>query len=122
MYNFDLVASSLSFGASIGSDFERRSAWECFERFRAIYPEPQSIQITGPNRAFALNRLDKVARANLANRPRPNVIMRQPRTEVREHRYLNLFDVMKKSAKNREKERAKSQGNSYISLTELITR
>ena len=110
LYNFELVAATLSFPGSSVSDLEKRSAWECFEKFRAIYPEPQNIQIVGPNRNAALNRLEKGNRLSVSstNRPKPNVIVRQPRLEVRNHRYLNLFDVMKKSAKNREKSR--SQG------------
>lgn len=108
MYNFDLVASTLSFSGSSVSDLERRSAWECFEKFRSIYPEPQNIQYLGPNRNLAISRLEKSVRLNMSsmNRPRPNAISRQPRLEVRNHRYLNLFDAMKKSAKNREKSKA----------------
>ena len=111
MYNFELVASTLSFSASSISDLERRSAWECFEKFRAIYPEPQNIQLAGPHRNLALNRIDKGIRLSMSsmNRTRPNAIVRQPRLEVRNHRYLNLFDAMRKSAKNREK--TKAQGN-----------
>jgi hypothetical protein len=67
----------------------------------------------GPNRNAAVARLDKLDKSNrlsggAMNRPKPNTIIRQPRLEVRNHRYLNLFDAMKKSAKNREK--SKSQG------------
>jgi chromatin modification-related protein VID21 len=110
MYNFELVASTLSFSGTSVSDLEKRSAWECFEKFRAIYPEPQNIQLTGPNRNTAMNRLEKGNRLSVSStsRLKPNTIVRQPRMEVRNHRYLNLFDVMKKSAKNREK--SKSQG------------
>lgn len=110
LYNFELVASTLSFPGTSASDLEKRSAWECFEKFRTIYPEPQNIQLTGPNRNSAMNRLEKGNRLSVSsgNRPKPNTIVRQPRLDVRDHRYLNLFDVMKRSAKNREK--AKSQG------------
>lgn len=107
-YNFDLVASSLAFSASSVSDLERRSAWECFEKFRSIYPEPQNIQLAGPNSKLALQRLQ--SRVSMNQRPRPNAIHRQARLDVRNHRYLNLFDAMKKSAKNREK--SKAQGTS----------
>lgn len=106
-YNFDLVASSLAFSASSVSDLERRSAWECFEKFRSIYPEPQNIQFAGPNAKIAMQRL--ASRVSMNQRPRQNPIHRQPRLDVRNHRYLNLFDAMKKSAKNREK--SKAQGN-----------
>ena len=101
------MASTLSFSASSVSDLERRSAWECFERFRAIYPEPQNIQLMGPHRSSAFNRLEKTNRLSGSGmRPRPSGIVRQPRLEVRNHRYLNLFDAMRKSAKNREKSKA----------------
>ena len=112
MYNFELVASTLSFSASSISDLEKRSAWECFEKFRQIYPEPQNIQLAGPHRNLAVNRLDKGIRLSM-NRTRANTIARQPRLEVRNHRYLNLFDAMRKSAKNREKN--KVQGTHEIS-------
>lgn len=103
LYNFDLVSSTLSFSPSSASDLERRTAWECFERFRAIYPEPQNIQFVGPNRYNAAK-----ARLNImsTNKIKPTMILRQPRLEVRNHRYLNLFDVMRKSAKSREKQKA----------------
>lgn len=115
MYNFDLVASTLSFSASSVSDLERRSAWECFEKFRAIYPEPQNIQLMGPHRSIAFNRLEKANRLSASGmRPRPGAIVRQPRLEVRNHRYLNLFDAMRKSAKNREK--SKVAGKFYTIL------
>ena len=109
-YNFDLVSSTLSFSPSSASDLEKRTAWECFERFRAIYPEPQSIQLLGPNRYIAA----KAGRLNVTstNKSKPNMILRQPRLEVRNHRYLNLFDVMRKSAKNREKQ--KVQGTTIL--------
>jgi hypothetical protein len=105
MYNFELVASTLSFSASSISDLEKRSAWECFEKFKTIYPEMQNVQLAGPHR---VNRLDKGFRPNMnsMNRTRPSSIVRQPRHEVRNHRYLNLFDAMKKSAKIREKNKA----------------
>jgi len=111
MYNFDLVASVLAFSPSSISDTERRSAWDCFEKFQQIYPEPKNIQLAGPNRNIALNRLEKANRLQFTNqnRSKPSAIVRQPRVEVREDRYLNFFDVMKKSAKHREK--AKAQGN-----------
>ena len=109
-YNFDLVASTLAFPGSSISDLEKRSAWECFEKFRQICPEPQNIQLLGPNRTAAMNRLEKIHRLSVsgANRPKPNALVRQPRLEVRSHRFLTLFDAMKKSSKNREK--SKSQG------------
>jgi hypothetical protein len=112
MYNFELVASTLSFSASSISDLEKRSAWECFEKFRQIYPEPQNIQLAGPHRNLAMNRIDKGIRLSM-NRTKANAIARQPRLEVRNHRYLNLFDAMRKSAKNREKN--KVQGIHMIS-------
>jgi hypothetical protein len=92
------------------SDLEKRSAWECFEKFRQIYPEPQNIQLFGPNRNMAMSRIDKGNRLSISgmNKQKPNTIVRQPRFELREHRYLDLFDTMKKSARNREK--AKAQG------------
>jgi Myb-like DNA-binding domain len=121
-YNFELVAATMSFPGSSVSDLEKRSAWECFEKFRAIYPEPQNIQIVGPNRNAALNRLEKGNRLSVSStsRPKANVIIRQPRLEVRNHRYLNLFDAMKKSAKNREKSR--SQGAFLIVLRDSFPR
>jgi len=118
MYNFELVASALAFCISSVSDLEKRTAWECFEKFRQIYPEPQNIQLYGPNRNAAMNWLEKRNRMSISgtNKQKTNAIIRQPRLELREHRYLDLFDVMKKSAKNREK--AKAQGLSvYCHLT-----
>ena len=58
-----------------------------------------------------MNRIEKGNRPgmNSMNRLRTNAIARQPRLEVRNHRYLNLFDAMRKSVKNREK--TKAQGN-----------
>jgi hypothetical protein len=114
-YNFDLVASSLAFSASSVSDLEKRSAWECFEKFRSIYPEPQNIQFAGPNSKIALQRL--ASRVNMSSRPRPNPIHRQARLDVRNHRYLNLFDAMKKSAKNREKSKAQGIASHQAKLT-----
>ena len=111
-YNFDLVASSLAFSGSSVSDLEKRSPWECFEKFRSIYPEPQNIQLAGPNSKPILQRLAN--RGSMSVRPRPNPIHRQARLDVRNHRYLNLFDAMKKSAKNREK--SKAQGNCVTSV------
>jgi hypothetical protein len=108
-YNFELVASALNFAGPAISDLEKRSAWECFERFRIISPEANGIQLAGPNKNFAQNRLEKSGRLNQMNRVRQNTIVRQPRLEVRKHRYLNLFDVMRKSAKNREKHKAQEK-------------
>jgi hypothetical protein len=114
LYNFDLVASTLAFSGSSISDLEKRSAWECFEKYRTICPESQNIQLMGPNRNVAVARLEKLDKrlSGGANRLKANAIVRQPRLEVRSHRYLNLFDAMKKSAKNREKQ--KQQGASFL--------
>lgn len=114
LYNFDLVASTLAFSGSSISDLEKRSAWECFKKYRTICPEAQNIQLMGPNRNVAVARLEKLDKrlSGGANRLKANAIVRQPRLDVRSHRYLNLFDAMKKSAKNREKQ--KQQGASFL--------
>lgn len=120
-YNFDLVASAMAFGASSVSDTEKRSAWECFEKFRAIYPDPNNIAVVGQNKNIALSRLEKAQRLSVsqASRNKPNMIVRQPRLDVRRHRYLNLFDAMRKSAKNREKQKA--QGI-FLFLNMMLTK
>jgi Myb-like DNA-binding domain len=111
-YNFDLVASAMSFSSSSISVTEKRSAWECFEKFREISPDVGVIQLTGQNRAAAMNALERRAKrlAGGAGRQKSGekTLNRGPRMDIRNHRYLTMFDMMKRSAKNREK--AKAQG------------
>ncbi|KAL5317875.1 hypothetical protein ACEPPN_014975 [Leptodophora sp. 'Broadleaf-Isolate-01'] len=116
-YNWSLISSLLGSKSLYVSGAERRTPWECFERWIHLEGLPADMQKTHYFRAYT-TRIDtanrNVTAQNNAAPPQPNANgqvqpppRRRPTTSVRVERrrnqkHLTLVDAMRKLAKKRE--------------------
>jgi len=114
-YNWSLIANILSTTSMYASGAERRTPWECFERWIHLEGLPADMQKTHYFRAYnnrleAANRTVMLANAQIPQGPNANGQV-QPRrrqtTSVRVERrrnqkHLTMVDAMRKLAKKRE--------------------
>jgi len=123
-YNWQLISSMLSTRSLFASSAERRTPWECFERWIHLEGLPADMQKTHYFRAYN-NRLDAAARNVLAQAAQPppqanaagaaiTPIRRRTTTSVRvekrrNQKHLTLVDAMRKLAKKRETSLQKQQ-------------
>lgn len=123
-YNWQLISSMLSTRSLFASSAERRTPWECFERWIHLEGLPADMQKTHYFRAYN-NRLEAAQRNLLAQAAQPppqaNVagaaitpVRRRTTTSVRVERrrnqkHLPLVDAMRKLAKKRETSLQKQQ-------------
>lgn len=124
-YNWSLISSLLTSKSLFTSGAERRTPWECFERWINLEGLPADMQKTHYFRTYT-NRIDQanrtvMAQAAQAPQPQPNANgqiqqppRRRPTTSVRVERrrnqkHLTLVDAMRKLAKKRETSVQKQQ-------------
>ncbi|TVY76121.1 Chromatin modification-related protein EAF1 [Lachnellula suecica] len=123
-YNWSLISSMLSSKSAFSSGAERRTPWECFERWIHLEGLPADMQKTHYFRAYttrieAANR-NVLAQVNAAQPgPLPSGQIQPPprrrtTTSVRVERrrnqkHLTLVDAMRKLAKKRETTQQKQQ-------------
>ncbi|KAF1815896.1 hypothetical protein P152DRAFT_511962 [Eremomyces bilateralis CBS 781.70] len=120
-YNWSLIASSLSAPSLFTSSAERRTPWECFERWIQLEGLPQDMSKTPYFKTY-MARLDaanknSVARQEVADRIRqqqhaqtPNQPLVRTRKTIspmrverrRNERHIALIDAMRKLARKRE--------------------
>ncbi|OAA76408.1 large tegument protein [Akanthomyces lecanii RCEF 1005] len=123
-YNWSLISSMLSTRSSFVSGPERRTPWECFERWISLEGLPADMQKTQYFKAYngrieAAQRIiaqqnqiaaqqASAAGSNVpALRRRPSVPVRVERRRSQKH--LTLIDAMRKLAKKRETAQQKQQ-------------
>jgi chromatin modification-related protein VID21 len=122
-YNWSLISSILQSKSLYSSGAERRTPWECFERWIHLEGLPADMVKTHYFRAYTLrietaNR-NVMAQAQQMPQPGPNGQVqppprRRPTTSVRVERrrnqkHLTLVDAMRKLAKKRETNQQKQQ-------------
>ncbi|KAE8440431.1 hypothetical protein EG329_007614 [Mollisiaceae sp. DMI_Dod_QoI] len=123
-YNWSLISSMLGSKSLWASGPERRTPWECFERWINLEGLPADMQKTHYFRAYS-TRIDTANRNVMAQPsqvpPQPNANgqvqpapRRRPTTSVRVERrrnnkHLTLVDAMRKLAKKRETNVQKQQ-------------
>ncbi|KAJ6781545.1 hypothetical protein PWT90_08649 [Aphanocladium album] len=123
-YNWSLISSMLSTRSSFVSGPERRTPWECFERWINLEGLPADMQKTQYFKAYN-NRIESAQRviaqqnqvaaqqasAAGSNMPpmrrRPSIPVRVERRRNQKH--LTLIDAMRKLAKKRETAQQKQQ-------------
>lgn len=110
-YNWPLISSLLSSKSMHASGAERRTPWECFERWIQLEGLPSDMQKTAYFRTYS-GRIDaasriiaqqQMAQQNATGQParrRPTVPCRVERR--RHNRHLTILDAMRKLAKKRE--------------------
>lgn len=123
-YNWQLISSMLTSRSLFSSSAERRTPWECFERWIHLEGLPADMQKTHYFRAYN-NRLEAAQRNVLAQaaavQPQPTAngaaltpARRRTTTSIRVERrrnqkHLTLVDAMRKLAKKRETSLQKQQ-------------
>lgn len=126
-YNWSLISKNISYNSLFVSAEERRTPWECFERWVNLEGFPNDVARTQYFRTYQ-NRIESAQKANVAasqnnasarpqvdsngvvmppQRRRSTLPSRVDRRVPR--RYFNIFDAMKKLAKKREQATAKQQ-------------
>jgi chromatin modification-related protein VID21 len=125
-YNWSLISSILSTQSVYTSGPERRTPWECFERWINLEGLPADMQktqyfkaynsrIESAQRVIAQQNQIAIQQANAAGgavqplRRRPSVPLRVERRRNQKH--LTLIDAMRKLAKKRETALQKQQHN-----------
>lgn len=125
-YNWSLISSILSTRSSFISGPERRTPWECFERWINLEGLPADMQktqyfkaynsrIESAQRVIAQQNQIAAQQANAAGnnlpplRRRPSIPVRVERRRNQKH--LTLIDAMRKLAKKRETAQQKQQQN-----------
>ena len=109
-YNWDLVASEMSDSYHNVSCIESRSSWECFERWYLLDGEAPNVNLTGSHSRYALAKVEEsvkkirngTAEANITPAVREFIKRNQPRMDIRRHRYLGVFEAIKKVVRKRE--------------------
>jgi chromatin modification-related protein VID21 len=123
-YNWQLISNMLSSRSLFSSSAERRTPWECFERWIHLEGLPADMQKTHYFRAYN-NRLEAAQRNVMAQAALPpqqanaagaaiTPVRRRTTTSVRVERrrnqkHLTLVDAMRKLAKKRETSLQKQQ-------------
>jgi chromatin modification-related protein VID21 len=123
-YNWSLISSLLTSKSLFTSGAERRTPWECFERWIHLEGLPADMQKTHYFRAYT-NRIEQANRLVMAQavqtQQQPNANgqvqpppRRRPTTSFRVERrrnqkHLTLVDAMRKLAKKRETSLQKQQ-------------
>lgn len=128
-YNWSLISKNISYNSLFVSAEERRTPWECFERWVNLEGFPNDVARTQYFRTYQ-NRIESAQRATAAaNQTNANanakpqvdsngvaIPPQRRRTTLPSRverrvpkRYFNIFDAMKKLAKKREQATAKQQ-------------
>lgn len=128
-YNWSLIASCLSPRSLFFSGADRRTPWECFERWTGLEGLPQEMQKTPYFRAYH-GRIENAARHSAAQYEAAqraagnNQIPPRRRTTApvrverkRTQRYLAMLDGMRKLAKKRETAIQKQQHAADLAAT-----
>lgn len=128
-YNWSLIASCLAPKSLFFSGADRRTPWECFERWTGLEGLPQEMQKTPYFRAYH-GRIENAARHNAAQYEAAqraagnNQIPPRRRTTApvrverkRTQRYLAMLDGMRKLAKKRETAIQKQQHAADLAAT-----
>lgn len=134
-YNWSLISSCMTLPSMFSSGAERRTPWECFERwisleglpvemakinyFRAYHARLQAAQKTVENHQLAQQQQQGGGAAQLPLRRRTT----QPYSVERrkEQRHLHLIDAMRKLAKKRETALNKQQHGTFPPLETWIS-
>jgi chromatin modification-related protein VID21 len=118
-FNWSLIADDLSLSSRFTSASDRRTPWECFERWveleslpnemrKTLYFKTWNQRLEGANRNNEAKYQQQVAQ--LAQTPgQPPTVMRKKTTPFkvdkrRQNRYLHMVDAMRKLARKREQQ------------------
>ncbi|QSZ37664.1 hypothetical protein DSL72_008763 [Monilinia vaccinii-corymbosi] len=122
-YNWSLISNMLTSRSFLSSGAERRTPWECFERWITLEGLPTDMQKTAYFKAYN-NRMESAQRnlQALANQapqqanangqiiaPRRRTTSSQRVEKRRNQKHLTLVDAMRKLAKKRESSAQKQQ-------------
>ncbi|EPY49751.1 NuA4 histone acetyltransferase complex subunit Vid21 [Schizosaccharomyces cryophilus OY26] len=115
-FNWEFIASRLTPSGLYVSKTERRTAWDCFERWIRIDPQAANVQFTGSHARLAQQKLEESLQRS--HQSMQNIHMRDSTTPVphllnqssyfvlptvsRQYRPIAIFEAIKKILKQRE--------------------
>ncbi|KAK9463599.1 uncharacterized protein V1516DRAFT_618175, partial [Lipomyces oligophaga] len=107
MYNWDVVAENMNIRNSWGvnSNIERRTPWECFQRWMQLEPNFKSTDLRGPYTRAAQAWIEATHRAQTHTKRRMIPIGIPPDNTQRGQRRLRwggMFEAIRKSIRKRE--------------------
>jgi hypothetical protein len=98
-YNWDLIANALTPSNMLVAVADRKTAWDCFERWIQIDVRANDAIFTGPHARLVQTKVDDMIRAPKADR-RKSMVAQQP--IFKKQRQFSLFDAMRKVQRKRE--------------------
>ena len=104
-YNWDLIAQALTPANVLYSTSERKTAWDCFERWIQTDPRANDVVFTGAHARLVQTRVDDMVRAPRADRNAPRRVYPMPRSHQfysPKARHFTMLDAMRKVQRKRE--------------------
>lgn len=126
-FNWDLIAENLTAHSSVTmkryeSNTERRTPWQCFERYIQLNEKFQFTDMKGINAYAAQQWLEHAHKAQLTTKRRISPLGVGNESIQRGHRKLrwaSMFDAMRKTMRKREQALAKANHRRNTSLNEF---
>lgn len=105
-YNWDFVAQAMTPSTLVCAIADRKSAWDCFERWVQIDPRSSDVVFTGAHARLVQNRVDDMVRSprhleKLGHRKNASTMKVQSH-DLKKQRQFSLFDAMRKVQRKRE--------------------
>lgn len=127
-FNWDLIAENLNSSASTlkryESNIERRTPWQCFERYIQLNEKFQFSDMKGINAYLAQQWLEHAHKAQLTTKRRISPLGVGNESIQRGHRRLrwaSMFDAIRKTMRKREASQAETSRKKTTDYTSLLS-
>lgn len=107
-YNWDFVSQAMTPSNPVCAIADRKSPWDCFERWVQIDPRSNDVNFTGAHAKSVQNRVDDMIRTSRAPDKtsaivrRASSIQKLQSADLKRQRQVSLFDAMRKVQRKRE--------------------
>ncbi|ORY82518.1 hypothetical protein BCR37DRAFT_315049 [Protomyces lactucae-debilis] len=98
-HNWDLIANALTPSNMLVAVADRKTSWDCFERWIQIDVRANDALFTGPHARLVQSKVDDLIRAPKTER-RKSIVAQPPL--FKKQRQFSLFDAMRKVQRKRE--------------------
>ncbi|KAG5440807.1 hypothetical protein PCK2_000106 [Pneumocystis canis] len=107
-FNWEFVAQLLTPSIKWISPLEKKTAWDCFERWVQLDPHASNVIFVGPYAKMAYSKLEPLLKNTRATsygglfRSKKNVEKNMQNIKLKRQRQFNMFDAIRKTMKKRE--------------------
>ncbi|KAG4305369.1 hypothetical protein PORY_000925 [Pneumocystis oryctolagi] len=107
-FNWEFVAQTLTPSIKWISPLEKKTAWDCFERWVQLDPHASNVVFVGPYAKIAYTKLEPLLKNAKTNnygglfRSKKDAGKNQQNIKFKRQRQLNMFDAIRKTMKKRE--------------------